>query len=470
MSLFSRIRLPEDPALRAMVRFLIALGAALGIAFIAIWVGRMGGMPAPAGIALAILMIAAVYWVSEAVPLYVTSFVVLFLCIVWLGPSLEQAGSEVKSDVFLAPFFSNIILLFLGGFVLSAALHKYRLDEQMARLIIRQCGTSLPRLMLGIMGVTAFLSMWLSNTATAAMMLALVLPIVRGLPEISKARKALVLCIPFAANAGGLGTPIGSPPNAIALQYMNQLAIAPSFGMWMLVGVPGAVGMVLVAWMVLRVLFRSADRLEGIDCAPLQLPVSHGVVVVLAGTVITVIGWLTGAWHGMRSGTVALIPLILFFGTGILNVRDLRSMSWDVLLVMGGGLCLGTAIAASGLATWVVARLPGDSMPAYGLMVAFGVLACVMSTVMSNTATANLIMPILLGLSVEPLSPVLLGVAFACSLAMALPISTPPNAMAFSSGEVKASDLLRPGLMITVIGIALAFTVGYWWWDLSGFF
>jgi sodium-dependent dicarboxylate transporter 2/3/5 len=436
----------------------------VGLAF---FTGRWG-IPAPAGVALVILVIAAALWVSEAVPLFVTSFLILLLCTVWLGPVMSESEIPLTKGMFLSPFFSDIILLFLGGFVLSAALHKYQLDEQLARWIIRRTGGSVPRLMLGIMAVTAFLSMWLSNTATAAMMLALVLPIVQNLPKGVPLRKGLVLSVPLAANIGGLGTPIGSPPNAIALQYMREVGMAPTFGMWMKAGVPAVIILLFIAWLLLIVLFKGRGRMEGADLRPDKMVAAPGITLVMIGTLLTVVGWMTSSYHGLSSGTVALVPLILFFGTGILNTRDLRNMAWDVLFLMGGGLCLGVAMSTSGLAAWVIAQLPVDSMTAYSAMVVFGILACVMSTVMSNTAAANLVMPIILGLSITPHSPILLGVAFACSLAMALPISTPPNAMAFSSGQLKVGDLLKPGLILTIIGVGMVFTVGYWWWQWIG--
>lgn len=174
--------------------------------------------------------------------------------------------------------------------------------------------------------------------------------------------------------------------------------------------------------------------------------------------------------HGLTAGTVALLPVVAFFGTKILTVKDLRTISWDVLLMMGGGLCLGTIISVSGLAAWLVARLPVDTSDYFVLLVILGSAACLMSSVMSNTATANLLMPIILGLSVANLSPILVGVAFACTLAMPLPVSTPPNAIAFSSGELTVKDMLVPGAMVTVTGLILALTTGHWWWDLVGLF
>lgn len=442
---------------------LFLLGA--GFEFLSYWDMTQSGY-----VALGILLAAATLWITEAVPLFVTSLFVLFLSLVWLAPTMRSSGIAIDNSVFLGQFFSDIILLFMGGFVLSSALHKLRLDEWLARRIIQQTGSSIPKLMLGVMLITAFLSMWLSNTATAAMMLALIIPIANRLPETDRHRQALILSIPFAANVGGLGTPIGSPPNAIALQYMQQVDLDPGFGTWMAIGVPGVLSMLVISWLVLLAMYRGDANDLPLDDAPLELQQSVPLYVVLATTLVTVVGWLTSSLHGFSSGTVALIPLLVFFATNILNVADLRSLSWDVLLLMGGGLCLGTAISQSGLADWLIGKLPVEGLSLFWLMVLFGSVACIMSSVMSNTATANLIMPIILGLNVDSLSPMLIGTAFACSLAMPLPVSTPPNAMAFSSGQIGVSDLVRPGLVLTLLGVILAFTLGYNWWRVMGLF
>jgi len=451
---------------QATVAFLVVVFVLGGV----LQVFSVWNMSTPAQIALAILLVAATLWISEAVPLFVTSFVVLGLSLVWLVPGMRREGLTISESDLLAPFFSDVILLFLGGFVLSAALHKYRLDEQMARWMLARTGRRIPVMIIGIMVVTAALSMWLSNTATAAMMLAICLPIAQRLPVDDGYRKAILLAVPFAANVGGLGTPIGSPPNAIAMQYMQQSGFAPGFGMWMLVGVPGVVVMLAVAWVVLMLVYRGRQSTIEMDGESVRIQWSLSIVFVVGVSLVTVLGWITSGMHGLTAGTVALLPVIAFFGTKILTVKDLRTLSWDVLLMMGGGLCLGKAIAVSGLADWIVAGLPVENSDCFVLLVILGSAACLMSSIMSNTATANLLMPIILGLNVENLSPVLVGVAFACTLAMPLPVSTPPNAITFSSGELTVKDMLLPGSIITVIGLVLALTTGHWWWDLIGLF
>lgn len=426
------------------------------------------GMDRPAYVALGILLVAAILWVTEAVPLFVTSLILLFLSLVWLMPSMESSGMEVNKEMFLSPFFSDVIILFLGGFTLSAALHKGQIDEWLAANIIERTGSTLPKLMIGVMAVTAFLSMWLSNTATAAMMLAMVLPIASQLGKDDQRGKAILLSVPFAANVGGLGTPIGSPPNAIAMQYMSEAGIAPSFAQWMLIGVPGVVVMLIIAWGVLLYFYGGGDdELPKFDYS-VTLKIDRSFWIIIVAVAATTIGWMTTAMHGYSSGTVALIPVIVLFATGVLETKDLRKMSWDVLLMMGGGLCLGATIAGSGLADWLVQLLPVSGVGIFWLTMLFGVVACVMSSVMSNTATANLLLPIIVGLSVTTASPIMIGTAFGCSLAMPLPISTPPNAMAFSSGRINVMDMAKPGVILTLIGVTLALTTGYWWWQTTG--
>jgi len=454
--------------------------------------------------ALGILLIAALLWITEMIPLFVTSLLVLFLAIAWLTPLLPDEAPAISSDLFLSPFFSDIIVLFLGGFVLSAALRKQRLDEWLGRWILARSGSSLSMLTLGVMSVTAFLSMWLSNTATAAMMLTIVVPIAERLDPKSAWRKGLILAVPLASNIGGIGTPIGSPPNAIALKYMASEGIVPSFSSWMLIGVPGVVALLGLAWLVLRILcgkpptyqqaptpesvlmkslsekgsdpLRHGPKTNKIDLPPKgQTPFrigskSKSLIIVLAALVVTIVGWMTAGLHGYSTGTVALLPILILFGSGVLTTKELRSLPWDVLILMGGGLCLGVVLDASGLALWLVDSLPVAGLSSYQLMIVFGATALLLSSVMSNTAAANLVMPVVLGLSVEPLEPMFLSAAFACSVAMPLPVSTPPNAIAFAAGTLSVSDMVRAGGTVTILGAILTFTIGYWWWDFVGFF
>jgi solute carrier family 13 (sodium-dependent dicarboxylate transporter), member 2/3/5 len=323
--------------------------------------------------------------------------------------------------------------------------------------------------MLGVMLLTGVCSMWLSNTATTALMLALLVPIVHRLHIRDRGRQALLLSVPFAANIGGIGSPIGSPPNAIALQYLRQQGEELPFDQWLMVGVPGSLLLILIAWRILLWTHPPSTKQVSLGGKPDPLHWSPGAYIVGGGAMLTILGWATGSWHGLPAATVAILPIVLFFGSQALSLDDLRSLPWDVLLLMGGGLCLGVGISTSGLAGWLAGQLPLEGITPYAMMVLSAGVACFLSAIMSNTAAANLLMPIAIGLaSADGTRPLLLAIAFACSLAMPLPVSTPPNAMAFSQGGLTVRDLLIPGSIMTVVGLVVTFTLGYWWWQQMG--
>lgn len=450
----------------------VAVGATVALSLIAWAAGAFDalGMSPPAQVAAVLLLAAAALWISEAVPLFVTSFFLLAASLCWLAPTLAFYGAPVPEATFTAPFFSDVTLLFLGGFTLAAGLQRFQLDERLARGIIARTGHSVPLLLAGVMGITAALSLVLSNTATAAMMLTLVAPIRKALPEGDRYRIALALAVPFAANIGGLGTPIGSPPNALALAAMQEGGYAPSFGRWLLIGIPAVLLMIGVLWVVLMALYRGQTQSLPKPSPRPPAPLTRGARIVLATAALTALGWITADLHGLSTGTVALLPPAILFGAGILNARDLRALPWDVLLMLGGGLLLGRVMEVSGLATWVLGVLPLPEDSLFLLVAVFGAAACLMSSVMSNTATANLIIPIAASLHVEGRAPILVAIAFACSLAMPLPVSTPPNAMAFASGDLTTLQFIKPGLAVTLIGLILALTAGFAWWDLVGIY
>jgi len=462
-----------------MARWIGILWVGLAVAFGLTNPAGAWGLGDAGAIALGILFVAAFFWTTEAVPLFVTSFIVLGLNLVWLAPDLRSRGHEVSSDAFLAPFFSDLILLFLGGFVLAAALERYGLDRSIARAILRRAGRRVPSVIAALMAVTAVLSMWLSNTAATALMLGLSLPLVDALPPEGGARKALLLSVPLAANVGGLGTPIGTPPNAIVLEYLAREGHAVSFAGWVAIGLPAVIVMLVILWAAVLALFGGRGvELAGGTAGTGPHPGVGGededrdarfgrrLVVVVTG--VTLLGWLLGGTVGLSPGTVSILPVGVFFGFGLLRVADFRRLSWDVLFLMGGGLCLARSLELSGLADWLVAGIPTEGVAPGLLAAAFLVVSCGMSTVMSNTATANLLAPLVAGLEGVDLPPVFLALAFGCSFAMALPISTPPNAMAFATGQLRAGDLLRVGLVATGSGVLLTVTVFFAWWALLG--
>ncbi|MCG8339370.1 MAG: SLC13 family permease [Proteobacteria bacterium] len=408
-------------------------------------------------IALSVLLVAALLWVTEWVPLFVTSLIIVFLQIGWLLPVMNPAAGKLERQAFLSPFFSDIILLFMGGFILASMLHKYHLDDRIARWLLQKTGTRPGRLLFGIMAVAALLSMWMSNTATTAMMFAIVLPIIACIPETNKFSKGLALSIPFACNLGGLGTPIGTPPNAIAMSFLAEKGVLISFGGWMLAAIPLMLVLLIICWFILLKLYPPGDlKIHFPEIESKGLTGIHWLVSALF--LLTIIGWLTTDLHGLSIGTISLVPAISAFGLGLLNVKDFKNLPWDVLFMVGGGICLGVGLKSSGLTQKIVETIPLE----FGfiwVLVAFLLLAAVMTTFMSNTATANLLIPIAISLEFK-VALFVIPIAMICSTAMALPISTPPNAIAFGSGMLESRDMIKPGALVTVVSLMTILLMG----------
>lgn len=441
--------------------FALAL-AAIGVGAAGAW-SSMLSVDSTAGVALSILLVAAIFWIAEPVPLFVTGFLILLLNIVWMTPVLVADGSDIASSAFMSPFFSDVILLFLGGFVLSAAFQKYGIDERIADAVLHRTGDRPAMVLGGVMVTTAVLSMWMSNTATTAMMLGLSGPLLSSVDRLDPFRKSLLLGIPFAANLGGLGTPIGTPPNAIAMQWLRQDGTPIAFGTWIVMAAPMLMALLLAAWfLLLRVHRTELRRITATETSETLDESGPGTRLVIGVTVVTILGWLTNAIHGLSTGTVALLPVLVFFGARILSSDDFRQLPWDVLFLAGGGLSLGVSVSESGLAEYGVSLVPIEAAP---LVIAggFAVVASLLSTFMSNTATANLLIPVAAGLPAELQRPVLCVVAFSCSVSMALPVTTPPNAIAFGSGSLQVKDMASLGSIMTVLGIVCALLSTVWW-------
>lgn len=411
-----------------------------------------------------ILLIAAILWITEWVSLFVVSFLILGLEVVWLLPVLNLEGLALKREVFFAPFFSNIILLFLGGFVLSSLMQKFGLDLRFAQMILDRTQGKPSSTLLGIILVCCFLSMWISNTATTAMMLTMAFPLLKRIPEDQPFRKALVLAIPFACNLGGIGTPIGTPPNAIALEYLVKQGINISFFDWMAFTLPFLVLFLFFLWQLLLKLFPAQNLTLELDVQQTGA-ITYKHSMALGIFVITALGWFTTKQTGLSTGTVALFPVIACFWFGLLDNTDFRSLPWDVLFMVAGGLALGVALKHSGLGVVLVSQLPLDAS-AFVLMALSAFVAIAMSTVMSNTATAGLIIPLVMSLNFEAdyMLSLVLALAMMCSMAMALPVSTPPNAIAFSSNAIKTKDMMLVGSIIGIVGFLIISLVGNAYW------
>lgn len=369
----------------------------------------------------------------------------------------------------MATFADPIIILFLGGFFLAAAATKYRLDINLAKVLLKPFGTNPKYVMLGLMVVTALFSMFMSNTATAAMMLAILGPVLALFKPDDRGRAAFALCIPVAANIGGIGTPIGTPPNAIALKAMGDMGLNVSFGKWMLFGVPFVIVMLLVGWIILVKMFPIKERSIKLEVGGTFLKTPKAIIVY-ATFIVTVLLWMLGSGvHGLDSNTIAIIPIAVFSVTQVITKEDLKKMSWDVLWLVAGGFALGVALEQTGLAKDLINAIPFATWDPMMLMIGAGCICLFMATFMSHTATASLLMPILAAVAGAMVSSgsmdnpgaigLLVAIAFASSLGMALPISTPPNALAYATGLVESKGMAISGTILCLLGLILTIVI-----------
>ncbi len=421
---------------------------------------------------LAIFLLAIVLWLTEAIPLVATALLVLLLEVLLLtDQSLVPLAEDVlvASEVF-STLADPVIVLFLGGFLIADGAAKFDLDRNLAAVLLRPFAAGgARRTVLGLMLITALLSMFVSNTATTATMFAVLLPVLAGLPP-GSARTGLALAIPIAANVGGIGTPVGSPPNAIALGQLSAAGGNVSFLDWMVLAVPLMLVLLLGAWWLVTRRFIPADTPLDIEMTP-RFNRSPAAIVfsVVAGT--TVVLWLTEPIHGLSSSTVGFLPVVALLATGVLGTKDLQGLQWHVLWLVAGGIALGAGIGASGLDAWLLGTVAWDRMSTAVLLGLLVLVALVLSNVISHSAAANLLVPLALSLattvSVEPaLVAVLVGLT--CALGMSLPISTPPNAIAYATGEIPQSAMASTGIVIGVVGGAvLAFVMPSLWTSLG---
>ena len=419
-----------------------------------------------------IFLIAIVLWVAEPIPLFGTAALIILLEVLMIS---DKAIADLPVDFtprafrdYYAALADPVLLLVLGGFFLAMGSSHFRLDRAMGRLLLVRFGNEPSKIMLGLMIITGAFSMFMSNTAVTATMMAVVIPVVAALPSHDRIRVGMVLAIPFAANVGGMGTPVGTPPNAIAIGQLAGSGISISFGKWMLLALPGAIILLLITWWLLRIMFPTDTKeielkIEG------EFDRSRDARIFYAVFLVTVALWLTESFHGIPSSIVGFVPVVALLTTGVLSEKDLQAVQWHVLWLIAGGIALGRGIVDSGLDEWVVGLISWESLGATLIIGTFAAVTLALSTVMSNSASANLLVPLGVSLAMSgtvDVDPMIVGftISMAASLAMALPISTPTNAVAYSSGLIKTADMAKTGVIVGVIGVLLfVFAMPLFW-------
>ena len=408
---------------------------------------------------LGIVVGAAGLWMTEAMAPFATAVLVIVAQIYLLGMpggplGLGATGPLDSYQIFLIPLASPVLVLFFGGFVLALAVRKYGLDKRLAKALLRPFGDRPATLLLGIILITGVFSMIMSNTATTALMIAIIAPLLQGRAKDDNFSRALLLGVPFSANLGGIGTIIGSPPNAIAATALLEMGHAVTFAKWMALGIPVALMLLFVLWGILLLLYRPSGERRQLEYPEVQeAGTAVAVVAVVFG--LTVALWLLEPLHGVPAALVALIPIAIFAPLGVTSVDDLRLLNWDVLILIGGGLSLAVGMQRSGLSLFLVEMIPFGRLALLPLMAAFALATVVFSNLMSSTAVANLLIPIAVGVATwSPMVGALL-VAFSAALGMSLPVSTPPNAIAYASRRLELRDMAFTGSIVTVFGFAI---------------
>ena len=448
------------------------LWASPALAILICWIFHyFGEMETKAVITLGIAIWTALWWIFEAVPIPIASLLPLSLL-----PLFGILEPKVVGEKYGHP----LVLLLFGGFLLSKAMEKSGAHKRIALIMVNACPSGEKFLILGFMIATAFLSMWISNTATTLMMLPMALAVIQGSRN-HQLTIPLLLGIAFAANVGGIGTPIGTPPNLVMIGAYSDLGYPElSFSEWMKFGIPVTIIMVLVIWLWLS---------RGItDRRKISLPHPGNWRVAEVRTLIvfglTALAWITrsepfGGWKtwldmpNANDASVAFLAVIALFcipsGNSqkdhLLDWKTANQIPWGMLVLVGAGLCLGEGFKQSGLSAKIAGTFSGiENLHLMGLLLGVCLLVTFLTEMTSNTATTNVLMPILgAAATASSIDPILLMIpaAMSASCAFMLPVATIPNAVVFGTGEVTVKRMAREGLVLNLLGALIISIICY---------
>lgn len=430
---------------------------------------------------LAIFLLAIVFWITEPIPLTATAVLVIGLEVMLVstgspfdptGGDPSQAEHVAKYSEYFATLANPTIILFMGGFMIAEGAEKFSLDRNLAAVLLKPFPEKARLTTLGLMLITALLSMFMSNTATTATMFTVVIPILAALPK-GRARAGVALSIPLAANVGGIGTPVGTPPNAIAVGALAAQGIHVSFGQWMMMAVPFMLVVLFLSWLFLSAVFIPRDAVIHIEMTSQWNKTPKAVLFyIIAGS--TILLWMTESLHGISSNVVGFLPVVALLCLKVMSGEDIKSIDWPVLWLVAGGIAMGEGIGNTGLDKFLVNSVPWNSLGAVLIVALLGFVGFAIANVISHSASANLLVPLAVSLAVSlgdsvDTVTVACAVAIACSLGMSLPISTPPNAIAYATGEISVKQMALLGLVVgTAATLTLVFALPRMW-ALMGF-
>ncbi|KAJ1981345.1 low-affinity phosphate transporter [Dimargaris verticillata] len=428
---------------------------------------------------LAILIYASLLWAFEALPLFVTSMLVPLLVTLLRvmrtsDPDPIRLSAPDATKAIFEAMFSPVIMLLLGGFSIAAALSKHNIAKSIASFVLSKAGTKPRNVLLMNMLVATVASMWISNVAAPVLCFSLIQPILRTLPPGSPFARCLIIGIALASNVGGMSSPISSPQNIIALENMDP---KPNWGQWFAVALPVSIVADLLIWLFLLFLFKPADTTPAVHQARyVYEPFTVKQWLIIGATLGSIALWcLESTIHEVVGGMgiIAIVPMALFFGTGILTKEDFNNFLWTTIMLAMGGLALGKAVLSSGLLHTIAEGIQDsiEEFPVFGVYAVFCGLMLVMATFISHTVGAMIILPVVqtVGNSLPEPHPRLLvfGTALMCSGAMGLPVSGFPNMTAIMMEDetgrpyLTTKDFAIAGIPSSIIAYVIILTLGY---------
>ena len=404
---------------------------------------------------LFLLFFAVGLWITEAIPPFAVGlFILAYLTYTFGNPYLNS--NPEKIDKYVNTFSSSVIWLLLGGFFLAAAMTKTRLDIKLLRFTLGLSGTKPRNLLMALMFTTMVASMFMSGTATTAMILATIMPLLQALGK-SDLSKALLLSITIAAATGGMGTIIGSPTNAMTAGILENAGIRISFLEWMMYGLPLAFVLTAICcWVLLKKFVKTTEPisiafLDKQENEPQDASLFHQKIVI-AVLILTFLLWLTTSWHGITVAAVSAIPIVFLTLTGVLTAADIKTIPWDTLLLIAGGLSLGTALQSTQILDYYVQYIKNIEASSIVIILILAFAGNIFSNVMSNAATTLILVPLGMTLLVGLEKEVDITIALANSTAIMLPVATTPNTIAYSTGLVEQKDFRIGGMLVGILG------------------
>lgn len=441
---------------KSILFFLLSLSIALGLTFLL----KEPGFSDSQVYVIFLLFFAIGLWLTEAIPAFAVSLFIIAYLVFALGNSYFNSAPE-NIDKYAQTFSSSMIWLLLGGFFLAAAMTKTKLDQSLFKYTLKLSGTNPKNLLIGLMGTTMVASMLMSNTATTSMIIAAILPLLASLGKNSGIGKALLLGIPLAAATGGIGTIIGTPPNAIGVGALKSSGIIIEFIDWMKFGIPVSFALTAIGCIALmRIYIKDTTpiSLDFLEDTKTQVTGESTLKrkIVAAVIFITVGLWLTTSLHGLTVASICAIPLVILTVTGVLEGKDIQGLPWDTLLLVAGGLSLGLALEQTGLLNHYSHMLISMKLNSMVLIFVFAYLTMLVSNIMSNTAASTVMIPLGMAILPDMKLEVAMIIAISASTAMFLPVSTPPNAIAYSTGLLEQKDFRLGGILVGLLGPLLA--------------